>query len=778
MSGPTHTLKLGAHRILQRFQQNPYQYAFDLYLRGRDDSLPIRWDRVNVPHRPGLVTIVLPCYNGADLLQESLDSMLAQTYQDIEIIAINDGSSDGTAETLEAYARRDPRITVLHQENRKLPRTLSRGFRHANGEFLTWTSVDNRMKPNCIADMVESLRRHPDWDMIYANIDIIGEDGQPLRNTDWYSGYQVPPGSEHVHLPVDTAELNTWPNNYIGAAFMYRARVAWTIQDYSPIRFLTEDYDYWMRVNELMKLRHADFSHCIYDYRFHSKSLTSKDKELGITRNRVKLMVFDEFRRSFLLSKCLWSVSSDGSDAAKRAAGEFLRELATRNAIVKDAETLASYSLSTLWMPIAAVHFAGDAQLESIAPAVPASACRIFIAVGGDVLPERPGEWSLYITTQHRDAASLPRLDDYKGWYSIPEIADLASFCDIETKNGQLAALELAIASPVENAAPRMSVVVCTYRRSSVLRRALSSLLEQSLAKDLYEVIVVNNDPAENHPRTIADELLAQSPAHERPPLRVVDCPLPGLSHARNVGLSESRGEYVVFVDDDAIANVDCLEWLYKAFAQHPNAGVIGGHITLNVPEPRPEVCPPGREALWSQYLTNHGQFTEMTYWWQFPYGALWGARRTLLFEMGGFRCNLGRIGNDFGGGEEIVASTLAQKLGYTVAIEPRAEVLHDVEPHRYSLEHVRKTIRAAALVNYRMQVSLHLPKETGLASEIRSIASPRGMSRLLRAVRKHTKPSIEHVYTAAYAEAQLATLRERMRDFVRKFSRPRTSWK
>lgn len=773
--GAAHTASLAIGRALSRFQMNPYEYAFDMYLRDRQQKLPIRWSRVRVPGRPGLVSIVLPCYNGADMLPESLDSMLAQTYTDIEIIAINDGSSDETASILDAYAARDPRITVIHQQNRKLPRTLSSGFRRANGEFYTWTSVDNRMKPDCIARMVEDLQAHPDWDMIYANIDIIGEDGKPLRNTDWYGGYQVPPASEHIHLPRHTTELNTWPNNYIGAAFMYRARVAWTIGDYSPIRFLTEDYDYWMRINELMTLRHASFDNCIYDYRFHSNSLTSKDKELGITRNRVKLMVFDEFRRSFLLSKCAWTVSSDGSAAAQRAETAFKAELAARNIQTIAPATLNEYSLPQLWMPIAALHFAGDAQQLPADPIRHAGACRILVHTGTELPTSAHADWHVCTTLATRGPAQLARLgDDYRGWFSIADIADLATFCDTQAKQRQLELLEAALdpGAPTPQGGPILSVVICTYRRSAVLERAIRSLLKQSLPHDQYEIIIVNNDLVESHPRDILATIAAEPTQSARPAMRLIDCPLPGLSHARNAGLSESTGRYVVFIDDDALAKPDCLEWMRRAFTENPQAGVIGGHIRLHVPDPRPEVCPPGREGLWSQYLTSYLTFTELAAWWEFPYGALWGARRDVLFEMGGFRCNLGRIGNDFGGGEEIVAATLAQKLGYGVGVEPRAEVLHDVEPHRYTIEHVRKTIKAAEMVNYRMQASLHLPAESGLAATLRGVLStlhPRSL-----ASSRKPQASIEHLYRSSYAKARVTLLREKLTDFARKLQRPR----
>src|SRR6266545_6305190 len=244
-----------------------------------------------------LVSVVLPVYNGADYVRESIDSVLGQTYTDFELIVIDDGSTDATPAILDEYTRRDTRVRVIRQSNHRLPHALSHGFRVARGEFLTWTSADNRLKPRCLEKLVDCLRRHPDWDMVFANLDIIGDDGKPLRNSSWYSGYQTPPGSEHIALPTDALELNVVANNTVGAAFLYRNQVDFLLGDYSRFRFGTEDYDYWMQVNSLFTLRHADFAEPLYDVRFHSASLTARDDELGITRSREGLMVFDDARR-------------------------------------------------------------------------------------------------------------------------------------------------------------------------------------------------------------------------------------------------------------------------------------------------------------------------------------------------------------------------------------------------------------------------------------------------------------------------------------------------
>ncbi len=107
------------------------------------------------------VSIVLPCYNGARFLAASLDSILAQTFTDWELIIVNDHSTDASPQIANQYAARDPRIRVIHNEtNLKLPASLNVGFGAARAPYLTWTSDDNMAKPDWLSTLVEYLNAH------------------------------------------------------------------------------------------------------------------------------------------------------------------------------------------------------------------------------------------------------------------------------------------------------------------------------------------------------------------------------------------------------------------------------------------------------------------------------------------------------------------------------------------------------------------------------------------------------------------------------------------
>lgn len=750
-----------------------YAYAFDTYRRERMSSYKPDLSSLRCPGTPGLVSIVLPVYNCADMVRQSLDSILSQTYAEFELIAINDGSTDETGQILEEYARRDQRIRVVHQENRKIPRTLSRGFQMARGEFLTWTSGDNRMKPEFLARMVGCLNRHPDWDMIYANLDVIAEDGGPLRNSEWYALYQEPSGSEHIHLPVDPSELNVWPNNYVGAAFLYRNRVAALLGDYSPARFTCEDYDYWMRINDLGTLRHADFHAPVYDYRFHPKSLTAHDKELGITRDRMKLMVFEDFRRDFCLMPLIWFFDGAVNDPSSPPVARLKSQIAAANHLLRPAGQLLASSLPRLGLPAVYLRFADNAsQLPAPPDHLPSGILKVLALYSCDRLPEQiSSEWDMCVAIGTA-TAPVPLLKAYQGWFVVPEVETLFAAVDMKVRSQYLSQYEAEI-SPARPASYRITVVICAFKRKDLLARSVTSIAHQTLPLEHYEVVIVNNDPEDaevvHQVAGLRANLFAEHPEN----LRLIDCPIRGLSYARNVGVAEARGEVICFLDDDAIAHEDWLQNIWSAFEQHPEVGVIGGTIQLRIPDPRPTALQPGWEKYWSQFLSDAQDYAEVEQWWQFPWGANWSARRQALMEVGGFRTRYGRRGHNFGGGEEIVAAVLIQRLGYKVAIVPQAKVMHDVDQKRYTIEHVKRTIMAGTLVNYQAQKDLYFPMEVSLSTTLQRIFK----TPIDSSIGSRTAKFREHIFRRmAYAQLlknQVKDLRARKRKPVALAEKP-----
>src|SRR5438876_11815901 len=102
--------------------------------------------------KPKLVSIVLPVYNGVRFLRQSIDSCLQQTYRNIELIVVDDGSEDNSVDIVKSYD--DDRLKLMrHQTNRKLPAELNTEFNHTYGVYITWTSHDHYYATKAIDEM-------------------------------------------------------------------------------------------------------------------------------------------------------------------------------------------------------------------------------------------------------------------------------------------------------------------------------------------------------------------------------------------------------------------------------------------------------------------------------------------------------------------------------------------------------------------------------------------------------------------------------------------------
>ena len=116
---------------------------------------------MNAPHVKGQqgISVVIPAYNAAGFVCQAVDSVLAQTHAPAEVLVINDGSTDDTAQVLEAYG---DRIRVIHQRNGGLSNARNRGIREARGEYVAFLDADDRWLPGKLARQFEILSQQPE----------------------------------------------------------------------------------------------------------------------------------------------------------------------------------------------------------------------------------------------------------------------------------------------------------------------------------------------------------------------------------------------------------------------------------------------------------------------------------------------------------------------------------------------------------------------------------------------------------------------------------------
>jgi glycosyltransferase involved in cell wall biosynthesis len=741
------------------FPMGRYAYAFAHYRQQRKEMLP-HYDlrKLTWSAEMGLVTIVLPVYNGEEYLGEAIESVFGQTYQHWELIAVDDGSTDSTPQILGHFAAKDTRLKIIQQSNHKLPQALNTGFKQANGEFLTWISADNRLAPDFLTRMVDCLTRHPGWDMAFANLDLIGEEGIPLLGSDWYADYQKPPGSQHIHLPQSTSRLNTIPNNSVGAAFLYRARTAGLLGGYSPTWFTAEDYDYWLRVNEFLLLEHADFEEPVYEYRFHSQSLTHLRAGFEINDRRQKLLIFDDFRRDSALSPIYWMIDIQ-DDPETRQAANLLADL------IRDSQhiLIEQQDLSTrqVWGPPAPaihVHFTCNSQCEvpvTHFPGLDFKHVLVLIEGFGEKSFKIAGkDWDLYAALNSTKV--LPELmDGWCGWLEAPDVNTLFVALDIWVRAHFYSNCEQNWLSTPMPPSKKLSVIICTRQRKELIQNAIHSIAHQTLAPEVYEIILVNND-SQDHNFEIHFTNILKDALPSGSTWKIIHCPVPGLSQARNAGLAAASGEILCFLDDDAVAEPGWLSWVLRTFEEHPKLGAAGGAILVNLPEPAPGWLKPGMEIYWSHFAPKEKSFQTVVDWYNFPWGANWWARRQAMLEIGGFRKRYGRREDDFGGGEEVIAAALIQQLGFSIGVEPRAVVHHNVEAGRFSLQHLRRTILAGKISWYRAWRDLYIQDQMDLFSTLK---------RVVRETLVQNRPF--SFYRAFFTvEAEIRLIVQRARDF------------
>ena len=213
----------------------------------------------------GMVSVVIPCHNQGQYLGEAIASALAQSGPPVEIVVVDDGSTDHTAAVAAGY----PEVRCARQARQGLAAARNAGFQACRGDFVVFLDADDRLVPAALATGVEQLERHPECAFVYGRHRLIAADGSVLCEP-----RPQPRAREHY--------LALLQENYIAmhGAVMYRRAALEAVGGFDPSLRACEDYDLYLRIARAFPIVGHDV--LVAEYRQHAASM-SRDPELMLT---------------------------------------------------------------------------------------------------------------------------------------------------------------------------------------------------------------------------------------------------------------------------------------------------------------------------------------------------------------------------------------------------------------------------------------------------------------------------------------------------------------
>jgi len=240
-----------------------------------------------------LVSIIIPTYNYAEYIQAAIDSALKQTYGNIEIIVVDDGSIDDTQERLKVYGER---IRCFLQVNQGASAARNRGLKEAKGDYICFLDADDMYRSNNIAEKVSFLESNMQFDWCYSDWAWIDNNGVEVM-----FGHEPKMLLAHIKAEGDVLALALQGYRLGTNVFMFRKSLTDKLDGFDESLQVLEDYDYYVRAAAVAELGYVDKVLC--DIYQHEGSLgTGCDKNVAYLsrlrlHRKIKYLYSDVLRR-------------------------------------------------------------------------------------------------------------------------------------------------------------------------------------------------------------------------------------------------------------------------------------------------------------------------------------------------------------------------------------------------------------------------------------------------------------------------------------------------
>ena len=211
---------------------------------------------------PPKVSVIIPSYNGERFIAETVNSVLGQTLRDLELVVVEDGSTDGTRAILRDLAKRDARLRVIEKDNEGLIRTLNRGIAEARGEYIARIDHDDVARPTRLERQAGFLDGNPDYIGVGCLIQVMRADGSHV-------------GKTRIRREVLQHKPGAFPPKQqwlYGPTPMFRADMLRKAGGYRDKFLASEDRDLCWRIGALGKLERLP--EVLVNYRYHESNMS------------------------------------------------------------------------------------------------------------------------------------------------------------------------------------------------------------------------------------------------------------------------------------------------------------------------------------------------------------------------------------------------------------------------------------------------------------------------------------------------------------------------
>lgn len=218
-----------------------------------------------------LVSVVIPVYNAAEFLKETVLSVLQQDWSDIEIIIVNDGSTDNSAEIINCFANKYSNIKAVHRENKGVCHTRNEGIALARGEYIALLDADDVCLPTRISTQVNFLQSNPSVALVGSSVISINKDGLTLgrskkKQTDYFIKSAMLTGSQMANPTV-----------------MFNRMILGENLTFIPGYETVEDLELWLRLAKL-GFKFANIKTPLLKYRTTASSLSNTNHQMKLMR--------------------------------------------------------------------------------------------------------------------------------------------------------------------------------------------------------------------------------------------------------------------------------------------------------------------------------------------------------------------------------------------------------------------------------------------------------------------------------------------------------------